>query len=389
MKSPAAIFRLMLVPGLCLAEAIHGQSAPAITADSPAAPAAGTSASADGTIPELHIGKEVYYKARVLNATPTTVMLGHRDGIVSVPMADLPVDLQKRLGYDPTKAAAETARLKAAEDARKIAANAAAGDKAAPVLGAQEILQRFGQPPKIFAEVNMQPRFDELGVGVKNQGARASCAVFALVSALEYESSPAKGPAPEFSEEYLIWATLKSLGKVGLAVPKGGAETLDIGFYQKEVGEALKAYGVATEDELPYHFVLADPHIIEPAPEVIAAAKKRTPAAAYGILGREPKMQLANIVQVLNAGVPVVTNVKWPDQKKFGDNARLDDQTGIDNNGHAILLVGYHTKTGKIEDAEFLFKNSYGEKWGDRGYGVATYTYLSKYLQSALFLDAR
>ncbi len=389
LKSPLANFWLVPVLGLGLGGMVYGQTAPAASASSGATVPATSMATANGVIPELHVGKEVYYNARVLSVTAVMAVIGHRDGIVSVPLANLPPDLQKRYGYDPNRAADEAARLKALDDARKVAANAAAGDKAPPVLGAQEILQRFGQPPKIFAEVNMQPRFDELEVGVKNQGARASCSVFALVSALEYQCSTVRGPAPEFSEEYLIWATLKTLGKIGIAVPKGESENLDIGFSLNEVGEALKAYGVATAGELPYHFSLTDPHVIEPTPEVIAAAKKRTPAAAYSILGRDPKMQLSNIVQVLNAGVPVITGIKWPEQKKFNDNERLDGQKGIENNGHAVLFVGYHTTTGKIEDAEFLFKNSYGEKWGERGYGVATYNYLSKYLQSALFLDAR
>jgi len=300
----------------------------------------------------------------------------------------LPPDLQKRLGYDPAKAAQEAAQRQAINNAHKIQANAAPGDKGPPILTAQEILQRFGQPPKIFAEVNMQPRFDQLEIGVKNQGARPSCAVFALVSALEYQRSPQAGPAPEFSEEYLIWATLKTLGKLGLAVPQGPSETLDIGFSLTEVAEALHAYGIALAGDEPYHFTMTDPHIIEPGADVIARAKKRSPVNGNSILGRDPKTQLANIVQVLNAGVPVVIGMKWPEQKHFDDNVTLDDQPGLEKSGHAVLLVGYLTKTGKIEDAQFLFKNSYGEKWGNNGYGVATYKYLVGNLQSALFLDA-
>jgi len=391
MPSAPTKFWLILAPWLGLGATVFGQTTPAASsASSPSATAApAKSNAAAGVIPELHVGNEVYYDARVLNVTAISLMIGHRDGITSVKLADLPPDLQKRYGYDPNKAADEAARLKALNDARKVAANAAAGDKGPPVLSAQEILQRFGQQPKVFAEVNMQPRFDQLGVGVKNQGARASCSVFALVSALEYQRSPAKGPAPEFSEEYLIWATLKTLGKIGVAVPQGQSENLDIGFALNEVAEALRAYGIATADELPYHFSLTDPHVIEPSADVIARAKKRSPVDGFYITGREPKAQLANIVQVLNAGVPVITGIKWPEQMKFNDNVELDEQKGLENNGHAVLLVGYRTKTGKIEDMEFLFKNSYGEKWGENGYGIATYRYLSKYLQSALFLDAR
>jgi C1A family cysteine protease len=60
----------------------------------------------------------------------------------------------------------------------------------------------------------------------------------------------------------------------------------------------------------------------------------------------------------------------------------------MENVGHAVLLVSYRTKTGKLDDMEFLFKNSYGDHWGDRGYGMVTYNYLEKNLHDALFLVA-
>jgi C1A family cysteine protease len=368
---------------------VRGQVLAPATASAVTSAAPASTGKVSDVIPEMKVGTNVYYNARVLQVTALMVVFAHRDGIVSVPMADLPADLQKRFNYDPAKASAEAAKLQAQNDARKVEANAAAGDKGPPVLNAQEILQRFGSPPKVFNEVNMQPRFDQLGIGVKNQGARPSCAVFALVSALEYQRAPAAGPAPEFSEEYLIWATLKTLGKLSLAVPKNPEETLDIGFSLNEVAESLTAYGIALAAEVPYHFVMNDPHVIEPPTDVIERAKKRSPVDGFYIPGREPKVEIPNIIQVLNAGVPVVAGIKWPVQNKFEDNALLDAQPGVDKNFHAILLVGYMTKTGKMEDAQFIFKNSYGEKWGERGYGFATYKYLLNNLQSALFLDAR
>jgi len=383
---------LICLGWLGLGVAVFAQTAPAVAvpASSSAAPAPSSAPNpAEEIIPELHVGSNVYYNVRIVGQTPESVVIAHRDGIGSIPLADLPPDLQKKLNYDPARAAAEAARLQAAAEARKIAANTAPGDKGPPLLNAQQILQRFGQPPKIYAEVNMQPRFDQLGIGAKNQGARPSCAVFAMVSALEYQSTPTEGVAPEFSEEYLIWATLKVLGKIGLSAPKEADTTLDIGFALEEVAEAVHAYGIALAGELPYHFTLTDPHVIEPAPDVIERAKKRTPANGYFITGREPAAEIANILQVLDAGVPVVIAIKWPEQKKFDDNVTLDAQPGLEDSGHAVLLVGYRTKTGKLADIQFVFKNSYGEKWGDNGYGVATYRYMLKNLQSALFLDVK
>jgi hypothetical protein len=386
---------LFLLLGTGSVPVVFAQSpaAPAYTGNASPAPAATSSAATSPAIPadpipELHVGQDVYYDVKVTQVTPLTLVFIHRHGIASVALTDLPADLQTRFGYDPAKAAAELARRQAENSAHKVAANLAPGDKGPPALNAQQILQRFGQPPKIFQEVNMQPRFDHLGVGVKNQGPRPSCAVFAIVSAMEYECAPLDGPAPEYSEEYLIWATLKTLGKTGLAVPKNQESTLDMGFALTEVAEALRAYGMATAAELPYHFVLTDPHLQEPSEDVIASAKKRTPVDGYYITGREPRMQISNIVQVINAGVPVIIGLNWPEQKDFSDNVLLDDQPGLEKAGHAVLLVSYRNKTGKLEDMEFLFKNSYGVQWGDRGYGVVTYKYLLNNLHDALFLVA-
>jgi C1A family cysteine protease len=36
--------------------------------------------------------------------------------------------------------------------------------------------------------------------------------------------------------------------------------------------------------------------------------------------------------------------------------------------GHALCFVGYNARRG-----EFLFANSWGEGWGDGGYGVISY----------------
>lgn len=42
--------------------------------------------------------------------------------------------------------------------------------------------------------------------------------------------------------------------------------------------------------------------------------------------------------------------------------------------GHAVLLVGYNDEKGV-----FLFKNSWGEEWGQRGYGFATADHVDRF----------
>jgi hypothetical protein len=54
---------------------------------------------------------KVYQDVKVIEATPDAVTILHKDGGASVPLANLPPDIQKRFNYDPVKA-------KAAADAR-------------------------------------------------------------------------------------------------------------------------------------------------------------------------------------------------------------------------------------------------------------------------------
>ncbi|NJK46179.1 MAG: hypothetical protein HC933_19695 [Pleurocapsa sp. SU_196_0] len=45
--------------------------------------------------------------------------------------------------------------------------------------------------------------------------------------------------------------------------------------------------------------------------------------------------------------------------------------------------------SGKKEDLTFVFRNSYGRRWGSGGYGFVQYGYLSQHLSDALlFVDA-
>ena len=38
-----------------------------------------------------------------------------------------------------------------------------------------------------------------------------------------------------------------------------------------------------------------------------------------------------------------------------------------------MLFIGYRSSTGKLEDCQFLFKNSYGSNWGDNSLSYPMY----------------
>ena len=70
-------------------------------------------------------------------------------------------------------------------------------------------------------------------------------------------------------------------------------------------------------------------------------------------------------------------------------NGYLGNQAAAPDRGHAVTLVGYKSDSGRIEDAYFIYKNSWGPTWGQGGYGTVTYRYLSNYLHDAVLLEVQ
>ena len=86
---------------------------------------------------------------------------------------------------------------------------------------------------------------------------------------------------------------------------------------------------------------------------------------------------LTSVKQVLASGSPIVVGItvyasfESSNANKYGIIPMPDIKTEKLLGGHAILLVGYHDDT-KV----FKFQNSWGTKWGDKGYGYIPYDYI-------------
>jgi hypothetical protein len=256
------------------------------------------------------------------------------------------------------------------------------------------LMQSFGQPPELLAGVDLRPKYLELGLNVKNQGARPSCAVFAIVSALEFQNAQLSGQPDHFSEEYLIWATCKTLNRA----PRVSADTAnpdaenpetdeiaDEGFALSEVVTALRAYGIPLQSRLPYTFgrtkIVADP-----PGDVIDEARGHRRVSVFALPGRDQPTRLGNLIHALNEGVPVAVGLRWPPARTLR-SGYLSAQRPLPGGGHAVTIVGYENKTGAIADTVFIFKNSWGARWGAGGFGYATYGYLASNLEDAAVLE--
>lgn len=342
-------------------------------------------------IESLPVGTTTYRQVQVRSVNARTLMITHAGGMASIHLRDLSPEWQARFHYDP---AAEAAADEAAKNAPLPPPIVHRAKPVAPKGGSKfdALLQKFGQPAAVQTEVDLRPKFFELELGVKNQGYRPSCAVFAIVSALEFQNAELAGKVEKFSEEYLIWAVRKTVHRMpppGAAAQDdpNGKDYQDEGFALSEVVAALRAYGIPLQASMPNTFGRKIEAIEDPSPEIVQAARSHQRVFVQQLPGRDRVTLINNVVQALNAGVPVAAGMNWPGTRVV--NGYISTQKGAPDRGHAVTFVGYKAPTGRIEDAYFIFKNSWGPKWGQGGYGTVTYTYLQNYLNDAVLLEVQ
>lgn len=154
------------------------------------------------------------------------------------------------------------------------------------VRGASQVAQRFGVAPDLAKELDLRPKFKSLGIHIGDQRSHPSCSIHAIVGALEYLEGRRHGAAGNLSENYLYWATLKTLGRFDQTElwnqPGGG--NADAGFQLGEVIQALRAFGVPNASEVArFGFVKGSSDIQEPSFELVQSARHRTEFRAFVI----------------------------------------------------------------------------------------------------------
>lgn len=343
---------------------------------------------------ELTVGAVTYRQVIVRSLNARTIVITHAGGLASVRLRDLAPEWQARFHFDPTlEAAAETtpSATPGAAAQRPAPATAKPGAPKKAAARFDLLLQQFGRSAEVRPEVDLRAKFLQLELGVKNQGHRPSCAIFAVVSALEFQNAELAGRVEIFSEEYLIWAVRKTVQRTpppGATAGGDAAEDADEGFALPEVVEALRAYGIPLQSTMPNTFGSKINAIEEPPAAIVEEARKHQRIFVHRLPGRDPATLINNLVQALNAGVPIPVGLAWPNARTLR-TGYLSAQKPQANSDHAVTIVGYKCPTGRLEDTVFVFKNSWGAQWGQGGYGTVTYGYLSNYLGDAVVLEVQ
>ena len=341
-------------------------------------------------IDRLETLREVYFNVVVRDVGPRTLVFQTQQGLGSIALKDLPPDLRQHFGYDPTLDAQESQRLvDTTEKLNDFRRREATSRSTSPRLSRFDHLYRlFGKDPILLPEMDLRPRIKDMNLKVKRQGRRPSCAVFSVVSALEYLNAETSGRGESLSEEYLIWATAKVTGRIGTNERQVVLQDQDFGFLLTDVVAALRSYGISSLESMPNSYSGRMAAIAEPPPELVAEARGRLSVRMHPLPHADRRSMLLAFVHILNDGIPFCVGVQWPTEATSRSGV-LDRQRAMGNYAHAVAIMGYRCPDGRPESLRFIFKNSWGQGWGMGGYGEMSYDYLSKYLLDALLLEVQ
>ena len=226
-------------------------------------------------------------------------------------------------------------------------------------------------------KADLTGEFNRLGLKPQVQGAD-TCSLHAIASLAEFELAE-RDPRPnrERSTEFLIWAAKKATGK----------DHNQAMFYEAVCG--LNRFGICREALMPE---VGPGHTRRPpSPAALADAKEESNRWKVHWIKRwdlkRPldDVQMRAIKDALAHGHPVACGLRWPKTLKGYELIQVPPPNAVED-GHSIALVGY------IEDSQnksnvFLFRNSWGPKWGKNGYGSMSYAYTRTYANDALWLE--
>lgn len=215
-------------------------------------------------------------------------------------------------------------------------------------------------PPKVDNQKFCSP--------VKDQGQLGSCTANMAANMYEYMSKRGKSSYVELSRLFIYKTTRWLLHLTG-----------DTGAYIRSALGALVVYGAPPEEYYPY-----DISRFDDTPDVLNAGFAQSfQVTKYfrldkGIPSNEnlTARMKEYLAKGFCLGIGFTVFDSFEDAVSNGGFVPYPKPTESVQGGHAVTLVGYDEKKG--EGGAFLFKNSWGTDWGERGYGWIPMKYFVK-----------
>ena len=207
---------------------------------------------------------------------------------------------------------------------------------------------------------------------VENQGDLGSCTAHAGVGVVEYFQRRAFGKHVDASRLFL-YKTTRNLLK------QGG----DTGAFLRSTMAAMVLFGVPPEEYWPYNAKKFD---FEPPAFCYAFAQNYQTIQYLRLDPPDIKKDelLKTIKTYLAAGIPSIFGFTvYNSINSVGSDGLIPFPVARERviGGHAIAAVGYddNLKAPRTSSAGcLLIRNSWGEEWGNKGYGWLPYDYVLK-----------
>ena len=188
---------------------------------------------------------------------------------------------------------------------------------------------------------------------VYEQGDLDSCTANAICTVLQYNDSTLQG-----SRMFLYYNE---------RVVEGGAKEI-MGTAIEDGIASMTSFGVCAEADWPYDTSL---FAIQPPNECYAEAKEHMGHRVYSL----PK-SVMEMKRTLVAGFPIIVGIKVYEsfESRGVSHSGIVPMPGPAEpclGGHTVVCVGYNDITSR-----WILRNSWGSRWGDKGYFYVPYRYL-------------
>ncbi len=220
---------------------------------------------------------------------------------------------------------------------------------------------------------------------IKNQGMRGSCAYFSSCSLIEYEFKKHKKDI-NISEQFLGYLTKRTVEKNIY----GKTETSNVGYDLK----AVSKYGLLQETHWPYQYSWFEYGY----PCYGYEKNDSTPAICF-TENRPPNKELDNIIKIKSEVIQIPSDIDsviyflgkeniplaflfpfnlplyYKNKGHIDWSDSINNLWSEDNDGnHYMVLCGYD-----LDKQLFIVRNSWGESWGEKGYGTLSFYDFKKF----------
>ena len=212
---------------------------------------------------------------------------------------------------------------------------------------------------------------------IEDQGSLNSCTALAGVALLEYFTNRSNGRYTDASSLFLYKATRDLMDLSG-----------DVGASVRETMKAIALFGIPPEQYWQYDEAKVD----EEPPSFCYSFAQNYQALKYFRLdyaGISKEVLLAQIKVVIATSFPCIfgftiyTSAYETANQRYGLIPFPDYKKDRVVGGHSVVAVGYDDykkieRKDRSEPSEgaFLIRNSFGDEWGDGGYGWLPYDYV-------------